>query len=130
VPVSFKNIIVGHKYSRNDLAALWGYASYHALARGIVTPQYDNKIIVFITEIKQDSSRQYVDRLVGDILETEGPDDHFAEDRIASAASTGDEIHLFHRQIHHTDFTYKGRMKLLELKRNAKAPSKFTYQLV
>ena len=83
MPVSFNNIRVGAFYSRNTLAELWGYVSYHAIARGIVTPQNDNKIIIFITEEKQSSSRQYVDRLVGGILEIEGPDDHFAEDRIA-----------------------------------------------
>lgn len=130
MPVSFKNIKVGSTYSRNDLAEIWGYASYHALARGIVTPQGDNKIILFITEIKQHSSRQYVDRLTGRTLETEGPDDHFAEDRIAVAEQTGDEIHLFHRVMHHTDFTYQGRMKLVSLERKATAPSRFIYQVL
>ena len=130
MPISLKNIKVGSTYSRNTLAELWGYKSFHAIARGIVTPQLDNKIIVFITEEKQSSSRQYVDRLVGNILDTEGPDDHFAEDRIASAAQTGDEIHLFHRVRHHTDFTYCGPMKLVHLDRRSKAPSRFKYQVL
>ena len=130
MPVSFKKLRVGASYSRNELAELWGYTSYHAIARGIVTPKDDDKIIIFITEIKQDSLRQYVDRLEDDILETEGPDDHFAEDRSALAESTGEEIHLLHRLVHHTDFTYKGRLKLLKLDRKAKAPSKFTYRVL
>ena len=130
MPVSFNNIRVGAFYSRNTLADLWGYASYHAIARGIVTPQNDNKIIIFITEEKQSSSRQYVDRLIGGILEIEGPDDHFAEDRIVNAEAMGDEIHLFHRRRHHMDFTYCGRLRLLELNHNAAGPSFFKYQLL
>ena len=130
MPVSFNNIRVGAFYSRNTLAELWGYASYHAIARGIVTPQNDNKIIIFITEEKQSSSRQYVDRLVGGILEIEGPDDHFAEDRIVNAEAMGDEIHLFHRRRHHMDFTYCGRLKLLDLIHTAAGPSFFKYQLL
>lgn len=130
MPVSLHNIKVGSTYSRNRLAELWGYKSFHAIARGIVTPQADNKIIVFITEQKQSSSRQYVDRLVGNILHTEGPDDHFAEDRIASAGQTGDEIYLFHRIRHHTDFTYCGLMKLVDLDRQTTRPSRFQYQVL
>ena len=130
MPVSFSTIRPGRTYSRNELAEIWGYASYHAIARGIVTPQNDNKIIIFITEEKQSSARQYVDRLIGDVLETEGPDDHFAEDRIASSANAGDEIHLFHRERHHTDFTYLGRMRLIKLDRRTGAPSRFKYQLL
>ncbi len=130
MPVSLQNIKVGSTYSRNRLAELWGYKSFHAIARGIVTPQADNKIIVFITEQKQSSSRQYVDRLVGNILHTEGPDDHFAEDRIASASHTGDEIHLFHRVRHHTDFIYCGPMTLLSLDRQTTRPSRFQYHIL
>ncbi len=95
MPVTFVNIKVGNTYSRNDLAIPRGYKSFHAIARGIVTPHGDNKIVVFITEEKQSSSRQYVDSLRGNVLETEEPDDHFAEERIAEADSTAEEIHLF-----------------------------------
>lgn len=127
MPVTFRAIKQGTAYSRNDLATMWGYKSFHAIARGIVTPQGDNKIILFITEEKQSSSRQYADHLVGNVLKTEGPDDHFAEDRIATAATTGDEIHLFHRLRHHTDFYYLGQVKLLKLERRTEAPSYFEY---
>jgi hypothetical protein len=128
--VTFEKIKVGSTYSRNDLAILWGYKSFHAIARGIVTPQGDNKIVVFITEEKQASARQYVDNLRGNVLETEGPDDHFAEERIANAATTGEEVHLFHRDRHHTDFTYKGRMKLIKLQPRTGIPSHFKYQVL
>lgn len=127
MPITFKSIEPGVTYSRNELAKAWGYKSFHAIARGIVTPQSDNKIIIFITEEKQSSARQYNDHLVGNILKTEGPDDHFAEDRIASASANGDEIHLFHRKRHHTDFTYLGQLKLIKLDRRTKAPSYFEY---
>ena len=128
--VTFNKIHIGSTYSRNSLALLWGYKSFHAIARGIVTPQNDNKILVFITEEKQASARQYIDSLKGKILETEGPDDHFAEQRIASAGANGDEIHLFHRKKHHTDFTYKGQMKLLQLQTRPDNPSHFKYEVL
>ena len=31
---------------------MWGYASFHAIARGVVTPKDDNKIVLFVTEEK------------------------------------------------------------------------------
>lgn len=66
----------------------------------------------------------------GNTLETEGPDDHFAEERIANTGSSHEEIHLFHRMRHHTDFTYKGRMKLLKLEARSGTPSHFKYQVL
>lgn len=129
MPITFGQTNVGSTYSRKDLAVLWDYKSFHAIARGIVTPQRDNKIIVFVTEEKQASARQYVDTLKGNMLETEGPDDHFAEERIAAADAIGEELHLFHRQKHRADFTYKGRMKLVELLLRTGAPSHFKYQV-
>jgi hypothetical protein len=129
VPVTFKSIRPGATYSRNDLAKAWGYKSFHAIARGIVTPQGGNKIIIFITEEKQSSARQYADQLAGNVLKTEGPDDHFAEDRIAAASASGEEIHLFHRKRHHTDFTYLGQVKLIKLERRTKSPSYFEYSV-
>jgi hypothetical protein len=129
MPVSFDKLKVGGRYTRIELATLWGYASYHAIARGIVTPQHSNIIIIFITEMKEGSARQYVDRLTGNILETEGPDDHFAEDRIVAADSNREQIHLLYRFAHRKDFTYKGQMKLVRIERKTHAPSKFTYRI-
>ena len=129
MPVSFNSLKPGNEYSRNELARTWGYKSFHAIARGVVTPQADNKILIFITEEKQSSARQYQDKLDGNVLKTEGPDDHFAEERIANATSAGEEIHIFHRKRHHTDFTYLGKATLGKLERRAKAPSYFEYTL-
>lgn len=130
MPVSFATIALGSEYSRNALADIWGYSSYHAIARGVVTPQQDNKIILFVTEEKQDSLEQYADRLDGSTLHWEGPNDHFAERRMLSASNSGDEIHLFYRTRHHTDFTYMGRVAVIAHTAFVDCPSKFTFKIV
>lgn len=89
----FEKIRKGGSYSRPQLAELWGYASVHAIARGVVTPQGKNKIILFVTEEKQAFQEQYQDKLHGSALSWEGPTDHFADQRMVAAASNGDEIH-------------------------------------
>ena len=40
------------EYDQKTLAALWGYKSYDAIRRGIVTPANSNIIILFVTEDK------------------------------------------------------------------------------
>lgn len=127
--VTFTEIKVGLSYSRNELADLWGYSGYQALARGVVTPKEDNKIILFVTAKKQISSEQYQDELDGNRLKWEGPNDHFAEDRIIHAVANGDEIHLFYRERHHTDFVYFGQLDLLEYELSLDRPSKFIFKI-
>ena len=127
--VSFADIQRGHEYSRKSLAEQWGYASYHAIARGVVTPKDDNKVLLFVTEEKQESLEQYADRLEGRTLQWEGPNDHFAEQRMVNASSSGDEIHLFYRVRHHTDFTYMGRVTVSSYQLERDVPSQFTLQL-
>jgi hypothetical protein len=112
------------------LAELWGYSSFHAIARGVVTPRDDNKIMLFVTEKKQSTFEQYSDHLVGNILEWEGPTDHFAEERMLKAATTGDEIHLFHRARHHSDFIYRGHLKILTHILNTDRPSHFSFEVI
>lgn len=129
MPVSFERIEVGRSYSRDDLARLWGYTGFQALARGVVTPRNDNKIILFVTHEKQSGNEQYEDELVGDELRWEGPTDHFAEERII-ASSSADEIHLFYRDRHHSDFTYHGRLRVLNYNLNSKRSSTFVFQLI
>jgi hypothetical protein len=129
MPVSFSVVAVSGQYSRNKLADLWGYSSYHAIARGVVTPRDDNKIILFVTEEKQSSLEQYADRLVGHVLHWEGPNDHFAEERMACASTSGDEIHLFHRSRHHSDFVYMGKVAVLEYSKNTFSPSQFKLKI-
>ena len=130
MPISFAKITREAFYSRQTLAELWGYASFHAIARGVVTPRDDNKIILFVTEDKQSSAEPYDDRLLGDVLEWEGPTDHFAEDRMLNAEAIGEEIHLFHRDRHHSDFTYCGRLKVTSHVRRTDQPSHFKFRVV
>jgi hypothetical protein len=125
----FSKLTKGREYSRKMLAALWGYASYHAIARGVVTPSNDRYIILFVTEEKQESSVQYKDRLEAGRLRWEGPEDHFAEERM-SAASSQDEIHVFYRRRHHMDFTYLGRMVVIAHRAHSTRPSEFTLECV
>lgn len=70
--VNFSEIRRGESYSRQVLAELWGYSSFHAISRGVVTPKDDNKIILFVTEEKRQSAEQYADRLNGNLLQWEG----------------------------------------------------------
>ena len=111
--------------SRPTLAALWGYSSFQELSRGVVTPKDDNKIIFFITEEKQRSAEQYADRLNGDLLLWEGPNDHFAEDRIVRSKTSGEEIRAFYRARHHSDFIYLGQVEVLKHIPRMGKPSEF-----
>jgi len=130
MPVSFTQITVGQSYSRNELAKLWGYASMHAIARGVVTPKDDNKIILFVTREKQTSAEQYEDELSGNELRWEGPNDHFSEDRMIAASEAGDEIHLFYRDRHHTDFVYLGQLEVISHKQHTNRPSHFVFRVL
>lgn len=130
MPITFSKIAKGSSYSRQTLAELWGYTSFHAIARGVVTPRNDNKIVLFVTEEKQSSAEQYADRLSGNTLEWEGPTDHFAEDRMLKAEANGEEIHLFHRERHHSDFTYYGRLTVLSHTLHGNRPSHFKFTVL
>jgi hypothetical protein len=130
MPVSVSELRIGECYSRQALAELWGYSSFHAIARGVVTPKGDNKIILFVTEEKQQSAEQYADQLKGDLLEWEGPNDHFAEDRMVKSKTTGEEIHVFHRARHHSDFTYLGQVEVLKHTPRIGKPSEFELRII
>jgi hypothetical protein len=125
MPVSFSMIHIGQQYSRPVLARLWGYAGYQALARGVVTPRDDNKIILFITKDKPQWLEQYEDDLAGNVLFWEGPLDHFAEARMVAASEEGDEIHVFYRERHHSDFTYEGEFVVTSFRIFSDRPSVF-----
>lgn len=90
----------------------------------------DNKIVLFVTEEKQASAEQYADRLSGNTLDWDGPTDHFAEDRMLNSASSSDEIHLFHRERHHTDFTYCGRLSVSSHVHSTDRPSHFKFKII
>ena len=82
--VSFQRIVKGGTYSRHQLTELWGYRGYQALARGIVTPAGDTKVILFVTEGEgqQQTSQRYSNHFDGRTLRSDGPEDHFAEKRL------------------------------------------------
>jgi hypothetical protein len=82
VSISFDGLVVGKSYDRQYLAEKWGYKDWHALARGIVTPKDENKIILFVTKIKQDTQTQYNDYIEGGILHMEGETNHQHDERI------------------------------------------------
>jgi hypothetical protein len=123
--VSFENLVPSMIYSRPQLAEMWGYSGYKALARSIVTPKDDNKIILFVTLQKLRHMGESTDRLIGGTLTWEGPDDHFAEDRMIRAASTGDQIHVFWRSRPHAPFVYQGQFVVINYTLNADKPSTF-----
>lgn len=127
--ISFAGIVRGSTYPQNKLADLWGYASYHAIARGVVTPNADNKVILFVTEEKQESLEQHVDRLDGTTLYWEGPNDHLGQQRMLNASKSGDEIHLFYRSRHHTDFTYMGQVTVSGYTAHSIRPSQLTLEI-
>lgn len=128
--VSFSEIQAGECYSRPALAVLWGYSSFHAISRGVVTPKGGNKIILFVTEEKQQSAEQYADQMTGDLLFWEGPNDHFAESRMVDSEATGEEIHVFHRARHHSDFTYVGQVQVLKYKLRIGKRSEFELRII
>lgn len=125
MPISFEKLVVGNTYSRPQLANLWGYSGYQALARGVVTPKDDNKIILFVTFDKPDYIEQYKDEIIGRVLIWEGPTDHFAESRMINAESSGDQIHVFYRERHHSDFVYDGQYAVVSYHLHSDRPSKF-----
>lgn len=122
-------LTIGARYTRPYLAARWGYDSHHAISRGVVTPQGEKVILLFVTRIKQESLTQYQDYLSGDLLFWEGQEKHGTDDRIIEAQKAGDEVHLFYREIHHCPFEYKGRAILLNAVRRTKEPSQFVFRL-
>jgi putative restriction endonuclease len=122
-------LVIGEKYTRPELAERWSYSSHHAIGKGVVTPQGEKVIILFVTRIKQEALTQYVDALSGDLLFWEGQEKHGTDDRVIDAAKVGDEVHLFYREIHHTPFEYKGQVLLLSHQRGTEAPSRFVFRL-
>ena len=126
--VSFDSVTVGGKYTRPDLAKLWGYKGHEALCRGVVTPAGDNKIILFVTKEKRPEDTQYHDDLVGSVLLWEGPNNHTEDDRIIEHRKSGDEIHVFFRVEHQDPFTYVGQMTLYCAQRHTAEPSRFVFQ--
>lgn len=127
VPVHFDAIKPGSSWTRDQLAELWSYQSFHAIARGVFTPAGQSLIVLFVTEDKQESLTPYADRLDGGVLHWEGKDKHQNDLRIAQSEKTGDEIHVFYRERHHSPFTYLGQVRLISAKLLTHKPSEFVF---
>jgi 5-methylcytosine-specific restriction enzyme A len=127
VYVSFEQIDVGRKYTRLELADIWGYKGFQAISRGIVTPEGQNYIILFLTKEKPAHLTQYRDSFEKGILIMEGDKSHIADKRIIEAEEREEEIHLFYRDIHRSSFTYEGIVFLISYVLNSITPSLFRF---
>ena len=123
MPVSFEGLSIGQEYDRPHLANIWGYKGFQAISRGVITPAGMNYIILFVTKEKQEALTQYNDYLEGNLLHWEGEEKHSSDRRIIGAESVNDEIHLFYRDIHHSPFTYYGKVILKSYNLHSAEPS-------
>ncbi len=129
MPVNFDSLKFGESYERPFLAKLWGYQSFHAISKGVVTPAGTNYIIFFVTKDKQAALTQYNDYIDGNILFWEGEEKHSSDKRVVEANKNGDEIHLFYREIHHTPFVYFGKISLTNYELREDASSEFVFKI-
>ena len=127
--LDFTGIQIGKKYARPWLARKWGFANYRPLAKGVFCPAGGGQIILFVTWIKQKSLEPYNDYISGEFLFWEGERGHGNDRRIVSARTTGEAIHVFFRQIHHSPFEYKGLVELVSWVLLEDKPSTFVFKL-
>lgn len=125
--IHFSQIRVGGEYDRPTLARMWGYATHHAISRGVITPAGQSLIVLFVTRYKQESLTQYEDHIDLDTLFWEGELAHGTDNRIVSRK---DEIHVFYRERHHALFIYEGLAKLNFYRLYSDRPSKFEFILL
>lgn len=116
------------EYDQKTLAALWGYKSYDAIRRGIVTPSKSNIIILFVTEKKVSYATQYADMLSGSTLDMSGETGHGNDKRLIENLNGGkDTVYLFYRSVHHSPFVYYGKVTLFDYTENTGTPSHFRF---
>lgn len=128
--LDFSNIQIGKKYDRPWLANEWGFRGYEAISRGVFCPRGGGQIVLFVTRIKQESLEQYNDYISGEYLFWEGEKGHGNDQRIANSAQSGEEVHLFYREIHHSAFEYKGLITVAGTGFVPKRPTKFVFHLI
>ena len=129
MPVNFKSLEFGQSYDRPFLAKLWGYQSFHAISKGVVTPANTKYIVLFVTKDKQQALPQYNDYIDGNMLFWEGEDKHSSDKRVVGANKSQDEIHLFYRETHHSPFVYFGRISLTDFQLREDVPSEFVFRI-
>lgn len=121
---------LGQTYGRPKLTQMWELGGHQGISRGVYTPAGQNIIFLFVTRLKQNCLTPYKDFLEGDLLYWEGEKAHGSDERIASASSRGESIHLFYRERHHSDFTYYGKVILASMVRCQNKPSEFVFKVV
>ena len=127
--LDFSNIQIGKKYDRPWLANGWGFRGYEAISRGVFCPRGGGQIVLFVTRIKQESLEQYNDFISGEYLFWEGEKGHGNDQRIANSTQSGEEVHLFYREIHHSAFEYKGLVTVVGTGFVPNRPTKFVFHL-
>ena len=124
----FSTLKLFGEYDQKTLASLWGYKSYDAIRRGIVTPSGSNIVILFVTEKKVSYATQYADMLSGSTLDMSGETGHGNDKRLIANLNGGkDTIYLFYRSVHHSPFIYYGKVTLIEYVENTDKPSHFKF---
>lgn len=126
--IDFSQLIKGHKYDRNQLAALWGYEDFHAIGRGIVTPTNEKTIILFVSEKHQPTSTQYDNRFDGELLWMDGEEKHGNDLRLMNSLQE-DKVYLFYRSEKKSLFTYHGQVFLVESETRTTSPSRFLFSV-
>lgn len=127
---NFKNIYIGQEYDRPFLTKEWGYKGFQAISRGVITPKDEDTIILFVTKDKQSALTQYHDYIDDNYLHWEGEEKHTSDQRIKLSQKNNDKIHLFYREIHHTNFIYMGEIILINIQEKTNSPSEFIFKIL
>ncbi len=127
--LDLSQVKIGRKYNRPWLASTWGFTGHEAISKGVFCPKGGGQIILFVTRIKQKSLEQFNDYISGEYLFWEGESKHGNDARIVRAKRSREHIHLFYREIHHSDFEYKGLVELVDQKLLTDNPSRFVFRL-
>lgn len=122
-------LIIGGEYDRPYLAKHWGYSSYNAIGRGIVTPKDKKVIILFVTKENQACLTQYDNYFDSEeeLLYMEGETGHRSDSRIINANKECENIFLFYREKHHSPFRYYGEVYLVSYELKEELPSRFVF---
>ena len=126
----FDSLKLFGEYDLKTLAELWGYQSYDAIRRGIVTPSGSKIIILFITLTHTSDATKYTNTREGSLLHMCGELKHGNDDRImANLTNPQDMFYLFLRDEENVPFKYHGPVTLIKAKRNTTDPSLFDFKI-
>lgn len=118
------------KYTQKELAKLWGYKSYDAIRRGVVTPSGEDIIILFLTLGKGSETDANTNRIEGSELYMCGEEKHGHDKRINDNLTTPkDKIYLFMRDSDHSQYVYYGEITLIDSTINDTIPSLFKFEV-